>query len=83
MDLFLVALRKEVRELHSNNIRLRIIGDRTVFGEVLVSAINEAENLTAENITAKRPGTGLSPMRWDEIIDSKAIKDYEIDELVL
>ena len=49
MDLFLIALRKEVRELHSNNIRLRIIGDRTVFGEVLVSAINDAENLTAEN----------------------------------
>ncbi|MAW33897.1 MAG: di-trans,poly-cis-decaprenylcistransferase [Proteobacteria bacterium] len=65
MDLFLIALRKEVRELHSNNIRLRIIGDRTVFGEVLVSAINEAENLTAENDGLNLTIAANYGGRWD------------------
>ena len=65
MDLFLIALRKEVRELHSNNIRLRIIGDRTVFGEVLVNAINDAENLTAGNDGLNLTIAANYGGRWD------------------
>lgn len=44
--------------------------------------IHAGEFFTPENITAKRPGTGLSPMRWDEIIGRRAVRDYQADELI-
>jgi len=45
-------------------------------------AINKGEIFTNENITVKRPGTGISPMRWDEVIGKKALRDFEKDELI-
>lgn len=35
-----------------------------------------------ENLTTKRPGTGVSPMEWDRIIGKKANRDYRADELI-
>jgi undecaprenyl diphosphate synthase len=49
MDLFVAALEQEVRKLHENNVRLRIIGDRTAFSRRLQRCIDEAEVLTAKN----------------------------------
>ncbi len=37
---------------------------------------------TSENITTKRPATGLSPMLWDKIIGKTATRNYEIDEMI-
>ncbi|MCY1271939.1 Ditrans,polycis-undecaprenyl-diphosphate synthase [compost metagenome] len=47
MELFLMALRREVRKLSENGIRLRVIGDRARFHPELQAAMVEAENLTA------------------------------------
>jgi len=44
--------------------------------------IKKGETLNEENITVKRPGTGISPMRWDEVIGQVAQKDYQADELI-
>lgn len=44
--------------------------------------INKGELLTENNITIKRPGYGISPMRWDEVIGSIASKDYKEDEII-
>ena len=44
--------------------------------------IKTGELFGATNITAKRPGTGISPMRWDEVLGQVAQKDYERDELI-
>lgn len=44
--------------------------------------IKKGEILTEEKITIKRPGNGISPMRWDEIVGSIATKDYKEDELI-
>ena len=44
--------------------------------------IKKGEILTEENLTVKRPGNGISPMRWDEIIGTVAKKDYIEDELI-
>ena len=44
--------------------------------------IRKGEPFTEKNLTAKRPGTGINPMRWDEVIGQKAIKDYQQDELI-
>ncbi|WP_134445182.1 polyprenyl diphosphate synthase [Pseudomonas aeruginosa] len=49
MELFLVALRREVRKLDENGIRLRIIGDRTRCHRELQAAMREAEAATAGN----------------------------------
>jgi N,N'-diacetyllegionaminate synthase len=38
--------------------------------------------LTEKNITTKRPGNGISPMKWDEVLGSKSIKDYRVDEMI-
>ncbi|MDY6814567.1 MAG: polyprenyl diphosphate synthase [Pseudomonadota bacterium] len=49
MRLFLIALEREVRKLHRNNIRLRIIGDRSAFSPVLREHMDKAEELTRNN----------------------------------
>jgi len=49
MRLFLLALEREVRKLHRNNIRLRIIGDRSAFNPTLREHMERAEELTQNN----------------------------------
>lgn len=49
---------------------------------VAARAIAAGEILTEENITVKRPGSGISPMRWDEVLGTPARRDYMPDELI-
>lgn len=49
---------------------------------VAAKAIKKGEILTEENLTVKRPGSGISPMRWYEVLGTYAEKDYEADELI-
>lgn len=49
---------------------------------VAASPIKKGEMLTEQNLTVKRPGTGISPMRWEEVIGTKAIKDFAEEELI-
>ena len=44
--------------------------------------IRKGDLLTEENITVKRPGTGISPMQWDEVVGKTAKKDFEEDDLI-
>lgn len=44
--------------------------------------IKKGETLSEDNLTAKRPGTGISPMRWPELMGRKADRDYAEDELI-
>ena len=44
--------------------------------------IKKGDRLSEENITIKRPGNGINPMRWDEIVGTIAAKDYKEDELI-
>ena len=44
--------------------------------------IQKGEKLSENNLAIKRPGNGISPMRWDEVVGSIAQKDYEVDELI-
>jgi len=45
-------------------------------------AINIGELFSATNISAKRPGTGISPMRWDELIGHPSPRAFAPDELI-
>ena len=44
--------------------------------------INKGNIFTPENLTVKRPGTGISPMQWDEVIGKEAKRDFQEDELI-
>lgn len=65
MDLFVSALREEMRRLHENGVRLAVIGDRTVFSSRLQAAIAEAEALTRHNARLKLNVAANYGGRWD------------------
>ncbi len=44
--------------------------------------IKAGEVFTEQNLTVKRPGNGISPMRWEEVIGLKAKRDFREDELI-
>jgi N,N'-diacetyllegionaminate synthase len=44
--------------------------------------IKTGDLFTEHNLTAKRPGTGISPMEWHNLLGSKANRDYLADELI-
>jgi len=44
--------------------------------------ISKGDILTDKNITIKRPGNGISPMQWDEVIGAVAVKNYKLDDLI-
>ncbi|MFC2270804.1 N-acetylneuraminate synthase [Capnocytophaga ochracea] len=49
---------------------------------VAAKKIVKGESFTVENLTVKRPGIGISPMQWDEVIGKTAKKDFEEDDLI-
>lgn len=49
---------------------------------VAKTSIQKGDRFTEFNITAKRPGMGLSPMKWDEVIGKVACQDFDEDELI-
>ncbi len=49
---------------------------------VAVRDIRAGEILTEDNLTTKRPGTGIDPMRWEEVIGTKAVRDFCADEMI-
>ncbi|WP_297962930.1 N-acetylneuraminate synthase [uncultured Anaerovibrio sp.] len=44
--------------------------------------IRAGEIFSEENLTTKRPGTGINPMRWNEVLGQKAKRDFAEDELI-
>ena len=65
MQLFIKMLEREVANLHRNNIRLKIIGDRSRFDDKLVRHIEEAEQLTAANSGLTLTIAANYGGRWD------------------
>jgi N,N'-diacetyllegionaminate synthase len=67
---------KQVTESESKNI---VVARKSI---VASRAIKKGELLSEENITVKRPGNGLSPMLWDNVVGTVAIKDFPYDSLI-
>ena len=44
--------------------------------------INKGDKLSSKNLTTKRPGTGICPMKWDQILGNVANKNYQKDDLI-
>ncbi len=68
--------RKMPTQLEKKNI--------SVIRKSIVAACDIAtgELFTKKNLTIKRPGKGLSPMKWDDIIGQYATKEYAVDDLI-
>ncbi len=72
-----MALGDGCKRVTSSEEKNRMIARKSIVAAV---PIRRDESFTAQNLTTKRPGTGLSPMRWDEITGQKARRDFEPDE---
>jgi N,N'-diacetyllegionaminate synthase len=60
------------------------IANRAVARKSIVASqiIKIGEHFTTENLTTKRPGIGVSPMKWGEYLNKKALREYSADELI-
>lgn len=74
-----IALGDGIKRLTPSEVRNKPIARKSL---VACQPIRSGEVFSAQNITAKRPGTGISPMRWDEIIGRTAPRDFSADELI-
>ena len=90
MDLFASSLKDEAPSLHANNIRMKIIGDRSAFSEKLQRRIAEVETLTAENSGMCLTVAANYGGRWDIVqavqkmlkdgVDADTIKEETINQ---
>ncbi len=73
--IFLRSLRNETKALHENNIRLKIIGDRSAFSDELKSAILDAEKTTENNTGLKLNIAFNYGGRWDIVEASRKVAE--------
>jgi N,N'-diacetyllegionaminate synthase len=73
------ALGDGIKKPSPSEIKNKIIVRRSI---VAKRNIKRGEIFNEENITVKRPATGISPMRWYEILGKTATRDYKEDEII-
>jgi N,N'-diacetyllegionaminate synthase len=74
-----IALGDGIKRLTPSEIRNKPVARKSL---VASKAIKAGEVLNAENVTTKRPGTGISPMQWEAVMGRKAMRDFVVDELI-
>lgn len=57
----------------------RIAARKSIFARC---EIKKGQKFTEENIIAKRPGGGVNPMRWEEVIGTCAVRNFKRDEMI-
>ena len=74
-----LAMGTEIKRPSEVELKNRDVARKSIVAKAIIKA---GDILTENNITTKRPGTGINPMRWNEVIGTKAIRDFEEDELI-
>lgn len=74
-----VALGDGVKRPSSSELKNKPIARKSL---VAIREIRAGTPFSAENVGTKRPGTGISPMRWDEVMGRPAPRDFNADELI-
>ena len=74
-----VALGDGIKRLTLSEARNRPVMRKSLMA---CQPIKAGEIFSTKNITTKRPGTGISPMRWDEVVGRTASRDFAEDELI-
>lgn len=73
------ALGSEEKKVSSSEMKNKAVARKSI---VAAKAIKAGEMFSEENLTVKRPGIGISPMKWESVIGQVAIRDFEQDELI-
>ena len=74
-----IALGDGIKRLTPSEAKNKPVARKSL---VASQAIKAGEIFSAQNITTKRPGAGISPMRWDEVMGRAATRDFAPDELI-
>lgn len=73
------ALGTGVKKPSDSELKNIVIARKSI---VALNSIKLGETFGVDNLTIKRPGTGISPMRWDEVIGRVAPRNFSVDELI-
>lgn len=73
------ALGNKFKSPSPSEIKNKIVVRKSI---VAAKEIKAGELFSTDNLTVKRPGNGLSPMKWNEVIGKKATRNFEEDELI-
>ena len=73
------ALGDGIKRLMRSEIGNRDVARKSIVARVPISV---GQVLSEENLTTKRPGTGISPMEWSNLLGKKAHRNYSADELI-
>lgn len=73
------SLGREVKEPTAPELLNRKVARKSI---VAKTNISKGEVFSEKNLTTKRPGSGISPMRWHDFIGQKSDRDYKQDDLI-
>ena len=73
------ALGNGIKRLMPSEVSNRDVARKSIVARVPISA---GQVLSEENLTTKRPGMGISPMEWNNLLGKKVNRDYSVDELI-
>lgn len=74
-----VAIGDGVKRVSASELKNQDIARKSI---IAAKAIRKGDVFTEDNVTTKRPGSGLNPMRWFELLGKTAKHDYEEDYLI-
>ena len=74
-----VALGSSVKKVTPSESKNMCVARKSITAS---QKIKKGEILNEKNLAIKRPGSGISPMKWDEVIGSKAIREFKEDEVI-
>lgn len=75
-----IALGSDIKQPTPSEMKNRDVARKSI---VAKESIRIGELFTEDNLTTKRPGDGVSPMRWNEVIGTAADRDYQKDERII
>lgn len=74
-----IALGSEIKTPSKSEIANIKIVRKSIIAKTM---IKKGDIFSENNLTVKRPGNGISPMKWDEVIGARALRNYNKDELI-
>jgi N,N'-diacetyllegionaminate synthase len=88
LKLMVAAIRNVEKAIAGNGVKKPSFSEKknisTARKSIVAAAkIKKGDLLSELNLAVKRPGTGISPMKWDEVCGTRAVKDFEEDELIV
>lgn len=74
------AMGEGIKKPSPSELKNKDIARKSIVAKI---KIKKGDIFTEENLAVKRPGTGINPMEWDNVIGQKAVKDFNEDDLII